>query len=64
MELTAITYKGRSSGYTARLGKRVYEFEWQKSLGVGWKPDEVSREHALVLANRRDKRGKKLFFVE
>lgn len=64
MTLTAITYKGNNSGYIAKIGKRIYDFEWQKSLGIGGRQDEVKPEHAVILSRWKDRRGKKIFFLE
>ena len=61
---TSITYVGKTSGYTARVGSAAYEFEWQGSLGVGNRKDEVPLEHATKIARWRDKRGKRLFILE
>ena len=64
MELTAITYIGKGSGFVAKVGKNVYEFEWQKSLGVGTRADEIPEKHAKILSKWKDRRGKKLFIIE
>ena len=61
---TSITYVGKTSGYTARVGSAAYEFEWQGSLGVGNRKDEVPLEHATKISRWRDKRGKRLFILE
>ena len=61
---TSITYVGKTSGYTARVGGATYEFEWQGSLGVGNRKNEVPLEHATKIARWRDKRGKRLFILE
>jgi hypothetical protein len=63
-DLIAITYIGKNSGFLAKVGKRTYDFEWQKSLGVGGRQDEVKPEHAMILSRWKDRRGKKIFFLE
>ena len=64
MKYTTITYIGKTSGYTVRMGAKSYEFEWQKGLGIGRNKDEVNPEHVQKIAKWRDKRGKKIFFLE
>ncbi|HIK67497.1 MAG TPA: hypothetical protein EYF95_05955 [Flavobacteriales bacterium] len=61
---TSITYVGKTSGFIARVKGATYEFEWQGSLGVGNRKDEVPLEHATNIARWRDKRGKRLFILE
>jgi hypothetical protein len=61
---TAITYIGKTPGFIARVGKRTYEFEWQKSLGIGRRPEEVDFVHAVRLSKRRDRNGKKMLVLE
>ena len=61
---TAITYVGRTSGFSARIGGVTHEFEWQNSRGVGGRQDEVPLEHAIKISRWRDKRGKRLFILE
>ena len=61
---TSITYVGKTSGYTARVGSAAYEFEWQNSVGVGNRKEEVPLEHAIKISRWRDKRGKRLFILE
>lgn len=60
----AITYVGRTPGKKVSIEGRVYEFEWQKSIGIGTKEDEVKFEHAKKLSRWKDKRGKKMFRLE
>lgn len=60
----AITYIGKTPGIIVRVNKKFYEFEWQKSLGVGGRLGEVDIDSALKLASRKDKRGKKIFKLE
>lgn len=64
MKYTTITYIGKTPGYTVRIGSRIYDFEWQKALGIGKRQDEVNPEHVKKIAKWRDKRGKKIFFLE
>lgn len=47
----AITYAGPENQVTVQFDKRIYSFEWQKSLGVGHKKNEVCQKHAMILAN-------------
>jgi len=61
---TSITYVGKTSGFTARVGSESYDFIWQNSLGVGNRKDEVPYEHAMKISRWRDKRGKRLFILE
>lgn len=60
----AITYIGKTPGILVKVNKKIYEFEWQKSLGVGGRSDEVDIDSALKLSKRKDKRGKKIFKLE
>lgn len=60
----AITYVGKGSGKIVRFKKKVYEFEWQKSKGIGNRLDEVELDHAVKLSNRKTKKGKSLFVIE
>lgn len=60
----AITYIGKGSEKVVRFKKKVYEFEWQKSKGIGNRSDEVELEHALKLSKRKTKKGKKIFIIE
>jgi hypothetical protein len=60
----AITYVGKNPGITVRVNKRFFEFEWQKSLGIGSRQDEVDIQSALKLAKKRDKKGRKIFRLE
>lgn len=64
MKYNTITYIGKTPGYTVKFGKKTYEFEWQKGLGIGKRNDEINPEHAKKIAKWRDKRGKKIFFLE
>jgi hypothetical protein len=59
----AITYIGKGSGKIVRFKNKVYEFEWQKSKGIGGRSDEVEFDHAMKLA-KRTKKGKNLFILE
>ncbi len=60
----AITYIGKGSGKIVRFKKKVYEFEWQKSRGIGRRLEEVELDHAIKLSKRKTKKGKKLFILE
>ena len=64
MKYNVITYIGKTPGFTVKIGKDVYEFEWQKSLGIGRRPEEVDFVHAMRLSKRRDRNGKKMFVLE
>ena len=64
MKYTTITYIGKAEGYTVKMGAKSYEFEWQKGLGIGRKGDEVNPDHVKKIAKWRDKKGKKIFFLE
>ena len=65
MRYTTITYIGKSGkGYTARVDKIFYEFEWQKGVGIGRKNGEIHPDHAKKIAKWRDKRGKRIFVLE
>lgn len=63
-EYIAITYVGRLPGYTVALGSRTYEFEWKKSLGIGTRQDEVLPSDAASLSRMKDRRGKRLFYLD
>jgi hypothetical protein len=60
----AITYIGKTPGIIVRVNKKFYEFEWQKSLGIGSRSDEVDLDSALKLSERRGPKGKKIFKLE
>jgi methionine salvage enolase-phosphatase E1 len=65
MGYTTITYIGKSGkGYTARVGKTFYEFEWQKGLAIGKRQGEVHPDHVKKIAKWRDKKGKRIFVLE
>jgi hypothetical protein len=64
MKYTTITYIGKAEGYTVKMGAKSYEFEWQKGLGIGNKKEDVNPLHVQKIAKWRDKRGKKIFFLE
>lgn len=64
MEYTTITYVGKLPGYTVRIGKNTYEFEWNKGLGIGKRNDEIRLDHVKKIAKWRDKRGKRIFVLE
>jgi hypothetical protein len=60
----AITYIGKTPGMVVRIKDNFFEFEWQKSVGVGGRKDEVDINSALKLSKRRDKKGRKIFKLE
>lgn len=60
----AITYIGKGSGKIVRFKSKIYEFEWQKSKGIGSRSDEVELDHAIKLSKRKTKKGKNLFVIE
>lgn len=60
----AITYVGKTPGMVVRINKRFFEFEWQKSVGVGGREDEVDIQSALKLSKKRDNKGRKIFKLE
>lgn len=64
MKYTTITYIGKTPGYTVKMGRKIYEFEWQKGLGIGRRGDEIDPDVVKKIAKWRDKRGKKIFFLE
>lgn len=64
MEYTTITYVGKLPGYTVRIGKNTYEFEWNKGLGIGKRNDEIRLDHVKKIAKWRDKKGKRIFVLE
>jgi hypothetical protein len=64
MKYTTITYVGKTPGYIVRIENRVYDFEWNKGLAIGRKPDEVHPNHTKKIAKWRDKKGKRIFVLE
>lgn len=62
--MKAITYVGHKTMYSAKVKNREYEFEWQKSIGIGNRFGEIRPEDATSLLKRRDSRGKKIFRVD
>jgi hypothetical protein len=64
MKYNSITYIGKNSSFTTRIGGRVYDFEWQKGLGIGRRKDEIHPDHAKKIAKWRDKNGKRMFVLE
>ncbi len=62
--MIAITYIGKNSGFLAKVGKKKYDFEWQKSLGIGNRVSEIDPKHALILSNWKDRSGRKMFRIE
>jgi hypothetical protein len=64
MEYATITYVGKNPGFIAKVESNIYEFEWNKGLGIGRRIGEIRPEHAKKIAKWRDKRGKKIFVCE
>jgi len=64
MDYTTITYIGKTPGYVVKIENKVYDFEWNKSLGIGKRIGEVHPNHIKKIAKWRDKRGKKIFILE
>jgi hypothetical protein len=64
MKYTTITYVGKNPGYTVRIQAKTYEFEWNKSLAIGKRNDEVQTDHAKRISKWRDKKGKRIFILE
>ena len=64
MKYNVITYIGKTPGFTVKLNSRIYEFEWQKGVGIGRRSDEVNPEHAQKIAKWRDKKGKRIFILD
>jgi len=60
----AITYIGKTPNKVVSFGEKVYEFEWQKSVGIGSRSDEVKFDHARRMSKWRDKKGHKVFKLE
>jgi len=60
----AITYIGNKPGIMIKFENRKYDFEWQKSLGIGKRRDEVDPRDAERLMKWKDGRGKRMFFLE
>jgi hypothetical protein len=64
MDYTVITYIGKTPGYVVNIGKKIYEFEWQKGQGIGRRSNEVNPDHAKTISRWRDRKGKKIFVLE
>lgn len=64
MKYTTITYIGKTPGYIVRMQNKIYDFEWNKGLGIGIREGEVHPNHIKKIAKWRDKRGKKIFVLE
>ena len=64
MDYTTITYIGKTPGYVVKIENKVYDFEWNKSLGIGTRLGEVHPKHTKKIAKWRDKRGKRIFILE
>jgi hypothetical protein len=64
MKYNVITYIGKTPGFSVKIGKEVYEFEWQKGVGIGRRSDEIKVDHAIKISKWRDRKGKKIFVLE
>jgi hypothetical protein len=64
MKYSTITYIGKSSGYVVKLRNTVYEFEWNKGLGIGNRQGEVNAKDIEKIAKWRDKKGRKIFRLD
>jgi hypothetical protein len=64
MKYNVITYIGKTPGFTVKLGKFLYEFEWQKGVGIGSRSNEIRPDHAIKISKWRDRKGKKIFVLE
>jgi hypothetical protein len=62
--MKAITYVGNTTTYSTKIKNKEYEFEWQKSIGIGNRFGEIRPEDATSLLKRRDSRGRKIFRVD
>jgi len=62
--MKAITYVGKRTVYQAKVRGHEYEFEWQKSVGIGNRSGEIKPEDATSLLRRRDSKGKKIFKLD
>jgi hypothetical protein len=51
-------------GISVKVNKKNFEFEWQKSIGIGSGTDEIDFDSALKLSRRKNKKGRKLFKLE
>lgn len=60
----AITYVGDRDTQCIKFNNSVYNFEWQKSLGIGSRNGEVHLTHAVLLSYSQDSNGKKVFILE
>ena len=64
MEYSTITYIGKTPGYVVKLGNTIYEFEWNKGLGIGNRLGEVNTKDRDRIAKWRDKKGRKIFRLD
>lgn len=64
MNYVTITYVGKNPGFTVKIDTKIYEFEWNKGLGIGTRKDEIHPDHVKKIAKWRDKRGKRIFVCE
>lgn len=60
----AITYVGDLDTLCIKFNNSTYDFEWQKSLGVGNKKGEIHLSHAISLSYSQDQNGNKVFILE
>jgi len=64
MKYNVITYIGKTPGFVVKLGSQVYDFEWQKGIGVGTRSNEINPDHAEKISSWRDRKGRKIFILE
>jgi hypothetical protein len=64
MEYSTITYIGKTPSYVVKLRSSVYEFEWNKGLGIGNRQGEVNAKDIEKIAKWRDKKGRKIFRLD
>jgi hypothetical protein len=64
MKYNVITYIGKTPGFIVKLDNEIYEFEWQKGLGIGGRSGEIKPEHAEKISRWRDRRGKRMFALD
>lgn len=53
MEYSTITYIGKTPSYVVKLRNTVYEFEWNKGLGIGNRQGEVNAKDIEKIAKDR-----------
>ncbi len=64
MEYSTIRYIGKTPSYVVKLRNTVYEFEWNKGLGIGNRQGEVNAKDIEKIAKWRDKKGRKIFRLD